>query len=74
MAETNVTLSVPLVPSADVTPFAIVWCAPKLMVDVVGLVIGTGPRDTKPAVVGSVMVRLPVIPMAVVGTLRVRSS
>jgi hypothetical protein len=68
-----VKLSVPPAPSFDVTLFAIVWPAMKLIVELVGLTIGSGPMNTNPTAVGSVIVRLPEIPTAVGGTLSVMS-
>jgi hypothetical protein len=64
-----VTLSVPVVLSAAVTPFARFWPATKFSVDVRGLVTGSGVRATKPTYVAFVMVRLPVTATAVFGTL-----
>jgi hypothetical protein len=66
-------LRTPPVPNFDVTLFAIVWPTMKLMVELVGLTIGSGPRNTNPTAVGSVIVRLPEIPIAVDGTLSVMS-
>jgi hypothetical protein len=46
----------------------------KFTVDVVGAATGTGVRLTKPAADGAVTVRLPVMAMALDGTLTVESD
>src|SRR3990172_12564673 len=62
------TARLPSGPSVTVTPFARVSPAGKLIVEVDGLVVGSGVSERKPARVALVIVRLPVTATAPAGT------
>ena len=65
---TNVALKPPVPERATVTPLARLSPSGKLSVEVVGLLVGVGVSETKPALVCPVTVRLPVTATAFEGT------